>query len=264
MASGYVDTHCHVDAILERLKVPLDSATDLKFLNFPATYDRCITVACEVESFEPTMRRLINIPDVYAAFGIHPHDASVYNDSIESRIIEAMSSPKVVAWGECGLDYHYDKSPRDVQQHVFARQIKQAVKLGKPIVVHTREAEEDTLRIMKEHVPQDWRVHVHCFTDSLAFAKNLLAHFSSLCIGFTGVITFKNAQDVQKVVSEVPLERILLETDGPFMAPIPHRGKPSHPGYIPFIAAKIAEIKGVNVETVFEQCRKNTLRIYGI
>jgi len=92
-------------------------------------------------------------------------------------------------------------------------------------IFNTREAEEDTLRIMKEHVPQDWRVHVHCFTDSLAFAKNLLAHFSSLCIGFTGVITFKNAQDVQKVVSEVPLERILLETDGPFMAPIPHRGK---------------------------------------
>lgn len=146
----------------------------------------------------------------------------------------------------------------------------------KPIVIHTREAEEDTLEIMHEIVPIDWPIHVHCFTSSLPFGQKLLGHWKNLYIGFTGshvcvrtthftgVITFHSAKELHKTVQEIPLNKIVLETDAPFMAPIPHRGKICHSGYIPHIAEKISTLKNVPIETVYNITRENTKQLYGI
>jgi TatD DNase family protein len=246
---------------------------------------------------------------VFAAFGCHPLSASDWfaNDPGEVSVAAATrelvaNHPRVVAVGECGLDYYVqpagyvidgsgekdskaanaterrrdceetetaaeserEKKRRDTQARAFVAQMALAKELGAPIVVHTREAEEDTLRLMREHLPRDHRIHVHCFTSSARLARELLAHFPNLCLGFTGVVTFKNAPEVREVVAATPLDRILLETDGPYMAPAPRRGEVAHPGHVPYIAAKIAEIKGVSAAEVFVAAREATRRVYGI
>lgn len=257
----YIDTHCHLDSILAKLG---DEEYDrFKAGRLPPEYAGCITIACDPASISPALA-LLEIPEVHAAFGIHPHDAKFYDDALEARLQEALGHPKAVAWGEIGLDYHYDFSPRDVQRDVFVRQIRQGVGMGKPLVIHTREAEEDTVGILEREVPRDWRIHVHCFTSSPAMAERLLATFPNLFLGFTGIVTFRNAQELQSVARATPLDRLLLETDGPYLAPVPHRGQPAHPGHIPLIAAKIAELKGTGLEAVYAAARENTRKMYGI
>ncbi len=176
-----------------------------------------------------------------------------------------------------GLDYHYTKSPQEVQKRVFARQLDVACGLGKPLVIHTRDAENDTLEILKDHVlDKTTPIHVHCFTSSKKLATDLLKTFSNLYLGFTGIVTFSSAKELHELVKEVivvpmnaneaqvPLNKILLETDGPFLAPVPFRGKIAHSGMIPYIAECIAKLKKVPVEQLYEQVRKNTEVVYGI
>jgi TatD DNase family protein len=257
----YIDTHCHLDSILAKLGTADYAAFKARFL--PPEFGGCITISCDPQSIEATLA-LLEIPEAYGAFGIHPHDAKAYDDGLEARLRAALAHPKAVAWGEIGLDYHYDFSPREVQRGAFARQIRQGVALGKPLIVHTREAEADTLEILEREAPRDWRIHVHCFTSSPAMAERLLSSFPNLCLGFTGIVTFKNAQELQAVARATPLDRLLLETDGPYLAPVPHRGQPAHPGHIPLIAAKLAELKGTTAEAVYAAARENTRKIYGI
>jgi len=193
-----------------------------------------------------------------------------------------MAHPRCVGWGEIGLDYHYDNSPRDLQQRVFIRQLKQAIKLSKPLTIHTREADEDTLRILKEEVPKDHRIHVHCFTDTPEFAKKLLEHFPNLYIGVTGVVTYSSNTNTSTVVREMvsaepdkPL-RILLETDAPYMVPanlyesIPEiRGKKlpvCHTAMIPWTAAFVANVAGErwDANKVMADARENAKKMYGV
>ncbi|KAG9312398.1 hypothetical protein JVU11DRAFT_6779 [Chiua virens] len=195
--------------------------------------------------------------EYWFVMGVHPHGAKFYNDSVEQSIIDAMAHPRCVGWGEIGLDYHYDNSPRQLQQRVFGRQLRAAVKLGKPLTIHTREAEADTERILKREVPPDYKIHIHCFTDSPEFAQRLLAHFPNLYIGITGVISYSTNLNTAAIVRHLALTsadasasashnvapagpssdgdacvhadsegelggdrlRILLETDAPFMVP---------------------------------------------
>ncbi len=257
----FIDTHCHLDMILAKLGLPDFHSFRAQCL--PPEFAGCITISCAPDSIEAALA-VLDEPQVYGAFGIHPHDAKAYGPELEARLQGALSHPKALAWGEIGLDYHYDFSPREEQREVFARQIRQGVALGKPLIIHTREAEEDTLELLEREAPRDWKIHVHCFTSSPGMAERLLASFPNLCLGFTGIVTFKNALELQGIAKATPLDRILLETDGPYLAPIPHRGKPAHPGHIPFIAAKIAELKGVEVGTVYAAARENTRRTYGI
>lgn len=261
----FIDTHCHLDSILAKLGMADFAAFKAAHLGDtgPADFAGCITISCDPESIEAALGLMAN-PGVYGAFGIHPHDAKAYGPELEARLIAALSHPKSLAWGEIGLDYHYDFSPREIQREAFARQIRQAVALGKPLIIHTREAEAETLEIMEREAPRDWKIHVHCFTSSPAMADRLLAFFPNLCLGLTGIVTFKNAQELQEVAKATPLDRLLLETDGPYLAPIPHRGKPAHPGHIPLIAAKIAELKNVEPAEVYRAARENTRMIYGI
>ena len=257
----YIDTHCHLDHILRKLE--LVDFEQFRLSNFPENYEASISISCDEKAILPTLE-LMKSPSVYGAFGIHPQDAAHYNSELEAKILPTMENPKTVAFGEIGLDYHYETDSRLIQIEVFIRQIQLAVKLKKPLIIHTREAEEDTLKIMQDEIPKDWKIHVHCFTSSAGMAEKLLAHFPNLCLGFTGIVTFKNGIELQGIAKVTPLDRLLLETDGPYLAPTPHRGKVAHPGHIPFIAAKIAELKGIAVEAVYLAARENTRKVYGI
>ncbi|TDL18207.1 hydrolase [Rickenella mellea] len=209
------------------------------------------------------------------------HQAKDYNDTVEADILEAMRHPRCVGWGEIGLDYHYDNSPRDIQRQVFTRQLENAVKLGKPLTIHTREAEEDTERILKETVPKDHKIHVHCFTDSADFADRLLDWFPNLYIGITGVITYATNQSTSEVIrrlsaksKDTPL-RILLETDAPYMVPgnlykalptLKGRLPICHTAMIPWTAEFVAGVagEGFDTERVLKEARENARRMYGV
>ena len=257
----YIDTHCHLDQILE--KTGATDFPDLRDRFFTSGFSSCLTIACDPEAIAPTLE-LLRHEGVFGAFGIHPHDAVKYTPDVAAALAEAVRHPRCVAYGEIGLDYHYDFSPRDVQRRVFAQQLGGAIAADKPVVVHTREADDDTLAVMRDHLPRDWPVHVHCFTSSQALAESLLADFPSLYIGFTGILTFKNADNVRDVARLVPRDRLLVETDGPYLAPVPHRGKPAHPGHIPLIVDKLAEVRGESVDAIATAVLENAKRLYGM
>jgi TatD DNase family protein len=274
--SAYVDTHCHLDSIIKKL--PAASFAAFAEAHLTRDCEACLTVSCDPHAIEPTLALLQEaeqaraasggsgsvVPRVYAAFGIHPHDSKHWNEEIEARLVSAIAHPLGVAYGEIGLDYHYDFSDRPVQREVFAHQLRLGVSLGKPLVIHTREAEDDTLALLTEHVPADYPMHVHCFTSSLRMADNLFTRFSRVYLGFTGIVTFKNAGELEAVAKATPKNRFLLETDGPYLAPMPHRGKVAHPGHIPLIAAKLGEWLNMPLAEVFVTARQNTRDIYGI
>lgn len=272
----YVDTHVHIDYVLARMEKPfdyLDTLLEEQFKNAPlvkgkevplsGTWEASVHITCDPATFAAA-RQLLKNDRIYVGAGVHPHNAKDYTDAVEQELLEMHKDPKVVAWGECGLDFHYNLSPPDTQREIFARQLKAAVSIGKPLIIHTREAEEDTYNILTSIVPSDWKIHVHCFTSSLGFAQKLMNHYSNLVFGFTGVVTFNNAKEVQQVVSFVPLERLVLETDGPYLAPAPFRGLTATSGMIPKIADKIAELKKCQVSEVYQHARQNTTKIYSI
>ena len=272
---GYVDTHTHLNLVLPKLEMTLEhymSTADATCADSIATLDACVSVGCSARSLEPTAAIVAARENVFGAYGIHPLSAEEwFDDETRRRVRELLSSKRCVAVGETGLDYHrLSEDEREVeemkktQRAAFAEQMKLAGELDLPLVVHTREAEEDTLELMKTYLKREHKVHVHCFTSSAHLARELLDAFPNLCLGFTGVATFKNGDDVRGVIETVDLDRILLETDAPYMAPTPFRGQTCHPAMIPKIAEAIARVKNVDVSTVFETTRENTRRVYGI
>ncbi len=251
-----IDSHFHLDY----LKANEEAVLIQEAKNEGVTLFMTISVSTE------NLQTVIDISDkykeIYCTQGIHPHDASQFSDSIGEIIkTNAMNKEKVLAIGEIGLDYHYDKSPRDIQKKAFIDQLAIATDLDLPIVIHTRDAEEDTLEIIKNHAGNLKAKGVfHSFTSKIE-----LAHFAleqDFYIGFNGIITFKNAENVRKVVEITPLNRILLETDSPFLTPTPHRGKENSPKYLKHIAQKIAEIKNVSFEEVVEHSTKNFYNLF--
>ena len=263
----FIDTHCHIDsyerhagesfdALLARLRDDGDPNIEL-----PEAF---IPVACDPADFEYARDLSEKYPNVYAAYGIHPEYVDTETPEDEARMLEYMKHPKCVACGEFGLDYHYDPESRPRQITLFERHLQLALTSGKPIVLHLREADDDALAVLHGADLRNKNIHVHCFTGTPGFAEALLALDANIYIGFTGIITFKNAQNVRDAAAIVPDSRMLLETDAPYMAPIPYRGKPCHSGYIPFIANKLAEVKEKPVEEIYRQVRENTRRCYGI
>jgi len=225
--------------------------------------------------------------EYYFVLGVHPHEARLYNDSVEGDILEAMKHPRCVGYGEIGLDYHYNNSPPEIQREVLIRQLRLAVLLNKPLTIHTREADQDIERILKAEVPQNHPIHVHCFTDTLALAVALLDHFPNLYIGITGVITYSTNQNTSEVIRHLatgrlndvnpsPL-RILLETDAPYMVPANLTPQSlglksgqklalSHSGMIPWTAEFVANVagEGWDTERVLAVARENAKAVYGI
>ena len=264
----FIDTHCHIDTYEEQSKeafVALLARLDAGEFQMPEAF---IHVACNPADFEYARELSERYPFIYIAYGIHPEYVLTETADDEARLIEFLKHPKCVACGEFGLDYHYDIEHRKEQIKLFERHLQLGIESGKPLVLHLREADEDALAILRNADLKGKNVHVHCFTGTPEFAGQLLelgaSKNSNFFVGFTGIVTFKNAQNVRDAAALTPLDQMLLETDSPYMAPIPYRGKPCHSGYIPYIAEKLAEVKGITVEEIYKHCRENTRKCYGI
>lgn len=217
-------------------------------------------------SLEPGLRLANEHEFIYAAIGLHPHEASLYNTQLEKTLLDCSRHPKVIGWGEIGLDYHYDHSPRDVQRQVFQRQLELAIERRLPVIIHTREAEEDTIAILRqawaENGGADIGGIIHCFTSSQALADAALE--MGFYISFSGVLTFKTAEELRNVARSVPMERLLIETDCPFLAPIPYRGKRNEPAFVIETAKKLAELKQTSVEEIGRVTSGNFRRLFSL
>jgi TatD DNase family protein len=196
---------------------------------------------------------------IYAACGVHPHEAEGCKQGYLPVLKKLCSEEKCVAVGEIGLDYHYDFSPRDVQQKVFEQQLVLAKELDLPVIVHDREAHEDTLNLLKKYKP---RGVVHCFSGSAEMAKEIVK--LGMYIGLGGAVTFKNARKPREVAAEVPADKLLIETDCPYMTPVPHRGERCDSSYIPFTASVLAEVRGVTAQEILDLTKKNAEELFGV
>ena len=200
---------------------------------------------------------------IYTAIGTHPHDARLYDDSAEEKIKRLINNEHVIAWGEIGLDFHYDNSPRDVQVEVFKRQLRAARECDLPVVIHTREAEAETIEILKSEYDGAQRRGVfHCFSGSLELAQRAIE--IGFMISFSGIVTFKKADELRAVAKEVPLDRLLIETDCPYLTPIPYRGKRNEPAYVVEVARALATLHDVNIEDMARVTSENFNRFFGL
>lgn len=201
---------------------------------------------------------------IYAAVGLHPHEASLYDAQLEQTLLECSRHPKVIGWGEIGLDYYYDNSPREVQKQVFCRQLELAIERRLPVIIHTRDAEDDTISLLREHWAQVGGSEIggiiHCFTGTQALADAALQ--MGFHISFSGVVTFKTAEELRNVARSVPMDRLLIETDCPFLAPIPYRGKRNEPAFVVETAKKLAELKQSSVEKIADTTSSNFRRLF--
>lgn len=229
-----VDTHCHLDmfedldAVLERMGA--------------AGVERAVTIGVDRASSEWAVQAAAEHEELWATVGLHPHDAKDRTDELMARLEELAAQHRVVAIGEAGLDYHYDNSPRDVQREVFAEQIRLALRLGTALVIHTREAWDDTFAILaREGIPE--RTVFHCWSGDAGHARRAVDVGAML--SFSGTVTFKNATALREAAHATPIENIVVETDSPFLTPHPHRGKRNEPAYVRHVADAIAALKGV-------------------
>lgn len=251
----FIETHCHLDYLKA---LPLE---EIREKIKEAGITKVVTIGVDPENLDGVMNLSNTYPEIYFTQGIHPHDAKNATEVEFQKIRERSLLPKMIAVGEIGLDYHYNNSPQDIQKEVFEKQLQIACDQDLPVVIHTREADEDTKVILKNFSSKLKRKGVvHSFTSSIELAEFVLSE--GFHIGFNGIITFKNAKNVQDVVMITPTDKILFETDSPFLTPVPYRGKENAPYYLPFVAAKIAELKNVDLETLKTQVFQNSLNCF--
>lgn len=246
-----IDSHCHLeyeglaedqDGVLERAR----AAGIGGFVNISTRQSEWASVVGTAE----------REPDVWATIGIHPHEADRHADLGEAALLEAAGHPRVVGIGETGLDYYYDRSDRQVQQALFRTHIGVARKTGLPLVIHTRDAEEDTIAILEEEMGKGaFPALIHCFTASAGFGRKVLE--LGLTISLSGIVTFKNAKELQEFAPVIPADRLLVETDSPFLAPVPHRGRTCEPAYVADTARFVAGLRGETLEELAENTTRN-------
>jgi TatD DNase family protein len=251
-----VDSHCHLD-FPELAGQRADVVARARAVGIGTM----VTICTKLAEFEEIRGIAETDPNIWCTVGTHPHEAEAEPDTVVDTLVGHARHQKVIAIGECGLDYHYDMSPRGVQQDVFAIHIAAARDSGLPIVVHTREADEDTARMLTEAC-HDGRLTgvLHCFTSGRDLA--LKAIELGFYISFSGIVTFKNAEDLRAIAREIPLDRILVETDAPFLAPVPKRGKPNEPSFMVHTAETVAGLKGLTVEELGAATTANFHRLF--
>ncbi len=249
-----IETHCHLDYLEgEALEQTLADAAAVNV-------EKIVTIAVSPGNLAK-VRELTKVPHIWGTQGVHPHEAEEFTDATATEILEHGKDEKIVAVGEIGLDYYYDHADRDVQKKVFERQLELAVELDKPIVVHTREADDDTRAILSNfsaHLKK--KGVIHSFTSGLALAEYCLNE--GFMLGFNGIITFNRADNVREVLSATPMSQLVVETDAPYLTPVPFRGRPNAPKYLPFIIEKIADVKGVSIDDVLQQSYQNAQRLF--
>ncbi|WP_105618730.1 TatD family hydrolase [Vallitalea okinawensis] len=254
----FFDSHAHYDD--KKFKKDLDAI--MKKIK-EAGVDYVVNVGADVDTSLKSLELADQYDFIYASVGVHPHDVKdLMEEDIEKLYGMAATHDKVVAFGEIGLDYHYDYSPRELQKEWFVEQIELAKELELPIIVHSREASQDTYNILKDYKGNMFGGVIHCFSGSAELAKEYVK--DDYYIGIGGVITFPNAKKTIEVVKEIPLDYLLIETDCPYLAPVPHRGQRNDSSNLKFIAEKIAELKGVSLEEVAEKTMANAKKLYGI
>ncbi|MDP2301475.1 MAG: YchF/TatD family DNA exonuclease [Ignavibacteria bacterium] len=224
--------------------------------------EKIIVPATDLASCAQVIQLVEKYPQVYGTVGIHPHDSREWNDAIIGELENLTKHPKIVAIGEIGLDYYYDFSPKEKQMEALHAQIKLALKLDLPVVIHNRDADEDILSIMNQYSKQGLRGQLHCFNSSIKHALEFIK--MGFFISFTGNITFKKADHLREVAASVSLEHLLLETDSPFMTPVPFRGKRNDPSNIPLIAQMLSELHNVSVEDIARITSYNVFKLFGI
>lgn len=247
MKDYLIDTHAHLDM----LDTPEYFGMGVKKVIIPSVEEKTFNKILEIAEND----------NIYAMLGIFPSEAKTYNSEIENKIITLAQNPKVKAIGEIGLDYYWDKSFNDIQKEVFIKQIKLANRLNLPIVVHDREAHKDAFDILKEYNKSS-NVLFHCFSGSVEFMRECVKQGWNIAIG--GVVTFKNAVKLKDVAKEVPLDRLVLETDAPYLTPVPYRGKPNKPAYVRFVAEEIAKIRNMPLEELIDITTTNAERLFEI
>jgi TatD DNase family protein len=247
-----VDTHCHLDMLAD--------VDDVIARMREAGVERAVTIGVDLPSSEWAVGAAERHDALWATVGLHPHDAKSRTDESMTRLEELASAERVVAVGETGLDYHYDNSPRDVQRKVFVEQIRMAHRVGTALVIHTREAWDDTFAILeREGVPE--RTVFHCWSGGAAHARRAVE--LGAVLSFSGTVTFEKASDLREAATVAPLDRIVVETDAPFLTPHPHRGKRNEPAFVRFVAEKIAEVRSIDVEEVERATTVNAARLFG-
>ncbi|RPI02760.1 MAG: TatD family deoxyribonuclease [Calditrichaeota bacterium] len=251
-----IDTHTHLD--FDRYDNDRDEVIRRAAEAFVAGM---LTIGVDYPSSLAAVRLAEEYEQIYAAVGVHPHDANAMDDEQFENLCRLLEHPQVVAVGEVGLDYHYDYSPRDVQRRVFRRFLDVAWEMQKPLIIHTREADEDMFSILREKSRSGWRGVFHCFSSDEAAARKVLDF--GFHISFTGNITFKNSRSVP-VMKNVPIEKMLVETDCPFMAPEPYRGRRNEPAYVVHVAGKIAKEKELSFDTVAQITTQNAIRLFNL
>jgi len=252
-----IDSHCHLnyEGLVERQDEVLDAARARGVAGF-------LNISTRQSEWAAIIATADRNPDVWASVGVHPHEADAHPDLGAAALIAGADHPKVVAIGECGLDYYYDKSDRGAQRERFEAHIEAARESGLPLVIHTRDAEEDTTEILTRAVRQGSVTGVlHCFTGSAELARTGID--LGFLVSLSGIVTFKNAQDLQETAKNIPLAMLLVETDSPFLAPVPNRGKTCEPAFVADTAAFVAELRGEDPEALAAATTANFFRLFG-
>ena len=253
--SGPIDSHCHLQSLPpEERERALDAARERGVRGF-------LVPATKLEEAEDILAFCHQHPDVWCALGTHPHDAASWKDGDVERLRSLLADPKAVAVGECGLDFHYDYSPREAQFRALREQWGLAVELGLPVVVHNRDSNDEMLAVVREEAFRDLQADFHSFAGGLAMARELIDH--GFYLGFTGMITFPKADNVREVIPILPPDRCLVETDTPYLTPVPHRGKPNRPAFVVEVAERLARETGETYEQVCRRTGENFYRLYG-
>jgi TatD DNase family protein len=251
-----IDSHCHLnyEGLAERREEVLANARAAGVAGF-------LNISTRQREWREVIAVAEGNADVWATVGVHPHEADAHPDLGASALIEAASHPDVIAIGECGLDYYYDKSDRAAQRDRFEAHIEAARATSLPLVVHTRDAEDDTAEMLERAVNEGGvRGVLHCFTGSYQLAKEALD--LGFFVSLSGIVTFKNAQDLQHTARKLPADRLLVETDSPFLAPVPHRGKTCEPAFVADTARFVAGLRGVEAETLAQETTSNFFKLF--
>ncbi len=251
--TNWIDMHCHLDKLEEGVEAALA-------LSRAAGVSQVVTIGTEPAD-HPVVLALSQkyYPEVFCTLGVHPHEGVLFSAEVGQWIEKNLHDPGVVAVGEIGLDYYYNQSPKEDQKSAFRQQLEIAKKHKMPVEIHTRDAESDTVEILQEFKGQVTGL-IHCFTGTSWLAKQALD--LGFNISISGVVTFKNASDLRETVKSLPLDRIHVETDAPFLAPMPHRGKKNTPAFVVHTAQVVADLKGISVEKLAEITRQNALTLF--
>lgn len=247
----FVDSHCHLDKLdFDELHGGIEDVINKAKA---ANVEKLLSVGVTLSSFPNMLKMIEPHPEVMASCGVHPLD--VESDFSLTRFKQYVAHERVVAVGETGLDYHYQPETAELQKLRFEQQVDVAVEVNKPLIIHTRNAREDTLAILRNGGADNCGGVIHCFTEDLPFAE--AAMDLGFYISISGIVTFRQAKELKEVVRQIPLERLLIETDSPYLAPVPHRGKENQPAYVVEVAAYIAQLKGVSLAEVGEKTTQN-------